>query len=115
MDNNIENNNISSLPFEVSEEEEVIEVLDDPKRTAKEVIVDTANMVQDKAEEIKTNIQNQDIYESSNEAPVINEKKKKKIDTLLKIQIVLIVLWIVLTTVIYFWGYELFEKLIPIS
>jgi hypothetical protein len=112
LDSNIVNN---TLPFEENNEEEVIEVLDDPKRTTKDVIVDTANKVQEKAETIKTNIQNQDIYESSTEAPVIKERPKKKIDTLLKIQIVLIVLWIVLTISIYFWGYDLFEKLIPIS
>ena len=60
MDSNIVNN---TLPFEENNEEEVIEVLDDPKRTTKEVIVDTANKVQEKAETIKTNIQNQDIYD----------------------------------------------------
>lgn len=112
IENNIETNDInSSLPFETNEPEE-IEVLDDPRRTMKDVIKDTTKEVQNKAEEIK----NQDIYESSTDVPVIKSpEKKKKIDKLMKVQIALIILWVVLTVAIYFFGYKLFEPIIPIS
>lgn len=102
-----------SLPVE----EEEIEVLDDPRRSAKEVIKDTASMVQNKATELKENIQNQDIYETSVDIPVIKGKElnKKKMDKVLKVQIILVVLWVVLTVSIYFFGYELFEPFIPIN
>lgn len=102
-----------SLPVE----EEEIEVLDDPRRSAKEVIKDTASIVQNKATELKENIQNQDIYETSVDIPVIKGKElnKKKMDKVLKVQIILVVLWVVLTVSIYFFGYELFEPFIPIN
>ena len=114
-----------SLPFEensneveelLTEEDEEIEVLKDPRRSAKEVIKDTANMVTDKASEIKTNIQNEDIYENNVDVPIIkNKEQNKKIDKVLKAQIILVVLWVVLTVSIYFFGYELFEPIIPIN
>ena len=65
---------------------------------------------------LKTNIQNEDIYENNIDVPIIKDKEpKKKIDKVLKIQIALVILWVVLTASIYFFGYELFEPLIPIS
>ena len=36
-------------------------------------------------------------------------------DKALKVQIVLVVLWVVLTASIYFFGYDLFEPFIPIN
>lgn len=98
------------------EEDEEIEVLKDPRRSAKEVIKDTANVVSDKASEIKTNIQNEDIYENNTDVPILkNKEQKKKMDKVLKAQIILVVLWVVLTVSIYFFGYELFEPIIPIN
>ena len=113
-----------SLPFEensneveeILEEDEEIEVLKDPRRSAKEVIKDTANIVTDKASEIKTNIQNEDIYENNTDVPILkNKEQKKKMDKVLKAQIIFVVLWVVLTVSIYFFGYELFEPIIPIN
>ena len=114
---NLENSDKNiSLPFEVDETVEEIEVLEDPKKTATDVLKDTSKEVKEKAVEIKTNIQNQDIYENNVDIPIIRDSKKKsKIDKILKIQIILIVLWVVLTVSIYFFGYELFEPIIPIN
>lgn len=115
---NLENSDKNiSLPFEEINTEEEIEVLDDPKRTAKEVIKDTANIVQNKAVEIKENIQNENIYESNTDIPIIKSKdlNKKKMDIVLKVQIALVVLWVVLTVSIFFFGYDIFEPYIPIN
>ena len=115
---NLENSDKNiSLPFEEDESIEEIEVLDDPKRSAKEVLKDTASIVQKKASEIQNKIDNEDIYESSKDVPIINEKgiKIKKLDKILKIQIALVIIWVVLTLSIYLFGYDLFEPIIPIS
>lgn len=112
-----------SLSFEdilaksTEESEEEIEVLDDPKKTAKDVLVDTSKEIKTKANEIKTNIQNEDIYENNTNIPIIKEKEFsfKKMDKVLKVQIILVILWVVLTVSIYFFGYELFEPIIPIN
>ena len=40
--------------------------------------------------------------------------KTKKKDTVLLIQIALLVLWIILTALIYFFGYDLFEPFISV-
>ena len=112
-----------SLSFEdilaksTEESEEEIEVLDDPKKTAKDVLVDTSKEIKTKANEIKTNIQNEDIYENNTNIPIIKEKESsfKKMDKVLKVQIILVILWVVLTVSIYFFGYELFEPIIPIN
>lgn len=111
---NLENSDRNiSLPIE----DEEIEILEDPRRSAKEVIKDTASSIQNKAVEIKENIQNQDIYETNINIPIIKgkEQNKKKMDRVLKVQIVLVVLWVVLTISLYFFGYELFEPFIPIN
>ena len=112
-----------SLSFEdilaksTEESDEEIEVLDDPKKTAKDVLVDTSKEIKTKANEIKTNIQNEDIYENNTNIPIIKEKEFsfKKMDKVLKVQIILVILWVVLTVSIYFFGYELFEPIIPIN
>ena len=116
MNTELNSDNNISLNVQNNENEE-IEVLNDPRRSVKEVIKDTTNVISNKAEEIKTNIQNEDIYETSVDIPVIKgmEKSKFKADKAMKIQIVLLVLWVVLTVSIYFFGYELFEPIIPIS
>ena len=52
---------------------------------------------------------------SKTNAQVVNQtKQKKKIDKVLMIQIFLLVLWIVLTTIIYFFGYDFFEPFIKV-
>ena len=115
---NLENSDKNiSLPFDALETDEEIEVLEDPRRSAKEVIKDTASSIQNKASEIKENIQNQDIYETNIDIPIIKatEKPRKKMEKVLKIQIALIVLWVVLTLSLYLFGYELFEPFIPIN
>lgn len=116
MNTELNSDNNISLNVQNNENEE-IEILNDPRRSVKEVIKDTTNVISNKAEEIKTNIQNEDIYETSVDIPVIKgmEKPKFKADKAMKIQIVLLVLWVVLTVSIYFFGYELFEPIIPIS
>ena len=102
-----------SLPFEETEEE--IEVLDDPKRTVKDVVGDAERSINNKVDQIIK--ENDSIYETNIDIPVLREKtlKVKKIDTVLKIQIALVILWIVLTVSIYFFGYDLFEPIIPVS
>lgn len=106
-----------SLPFEkISTEGEDIEVLKDPRRNPIEVLNDTEAALNNKVDEIKTNIQNNDIYETSVDVPIIKQKEpKKKMETVLKVQIILVILWVVLTVSIYFFGYKLFEPIIPIS
>lgn len=52
---------------------------------------------------------------SKTNAQVVNQTmQKKKIDKVLMIQIFLLVLWIVLTTIIYFFGYDFFEPFIKV-
>ncbi len=114
---NLENSDLNVSQTMTPIEEEEIEVLEDPRRSAKEVIIDTASSIQNKAVEIKDNIQNSDIYENNVDIPIINKEgiSKKKMDKALKVQIVLVVLWVVLTASIYFFGYDLFEPFIPIN
>ena len=100
-----------SLPFD-----EEIEVLDDPKRTIVDALGDGERNLNNKVDQFKANIQNNDIYENNTDIPIIrNKEPKKKMETVLKVQIILIVLWVVLTVSIYFFGYKLFEPIIPIS
>lgn len=115
QENNSDKN--MSLPFEIIDtSNEDIEVLKDPRRTPMEVIGDAEKSLNNKVENIKTNIQNNDIYETNNDVPVIkNKDTKKKMETVLKVQIALVILWVVLTVSIYFFGYKLFEPIIPIS
>jgi hypothetical protein len=40
--------------------------------------------------------------------------QKKKMDKILMIQILLLVIWAVLTTLVYFFGYDLFEPFIKV-
>lgn len=44
------------------------------------------------------------------QAPV----QKKKMDKILMIQIIMLVIWAVLTTLVYFFGYDLFEPFIKV-
>ena len=45
----------------------------------------------------------------------INEvQPKRKMDKILMVQISLLVLWVVLTTVVYFFGYSIFEPFIKV-
>lgn len=43
------------------------------------------------------------------------EKKEKKKDKVLMIQIILLVTWAILTAVIYFFGYDFFEPFIKVK
>ena len=43
---------------------------------------------------------------------IIEEPKEK--DKILRIQIILLILWVILTIVIYFFGYDLFEPFIKV-
>ena len=117
MNQDINSDKNMSLPFEkIDTSNEDIEVLKDPRRTPKEVFNDTETALNNKVDEIKTNIQNNDIYETSVDVPIIKQKEpKKKMETVLKVQIILVILWVVLTVSIYFFGYKLFEPIIPIS
>ena len=64
-------------------------------------------------EEIKpTVITNDDI--SFKEEKVI-ENKKKKMDKVLIVQIILLVAWVIITVLVYFFGYDLFSKFIDVS
>ncbi len=45
----------------------------------------------------------------------INEvQPKRKMDKILMVQLSLLVLWVVLTTVVYFFGYSIFEPFIKV-
>lgn len=114
---NLSDNNNMSLPFEtIDTSDEDIEVLKDPRRNPIEVIEDAEKSLNNKVDTLKENIQNNDIYETSVDVPIIkNKEPKKKMETVLKVQIILVILWVVLTVSIYFFGYKLFEPIIPIS
>ena len=59
--------------------------------------------------------QNNNVVTQSNEQTLENNVvKEKKKDKVLRIQIFLIILWAVLTAVIYFFGYDLFEPFIKV-
>ena len=59
--------------------------------------------------------QNNNVVTQSNEQTLENNVvKEKKKDKVLRIQIFLVILWAVLTAVIYFFGYDLFEPFIKV-
>ena len=41
-------------------------------------------------------------------------RTKKKMDKILLIQIVLLIAWVILTTIVYFFGYDFFEPFIKV-
>lgn len=47
-------------------------------------------------------------------APVTSEAVPKKKDKILTIQITLIIVWAILTALVYFFGYDLFEPFIKV-
>ena len=54
-----------------------------------------------------------DIF-SVQETNIVEPKKKKKMDKILLIQISLLIVWLVLTILIYFFGYDLFSSFIKV-
>lgn len=84
-------------------QDEPIEILDEPEKTNQDLPED--NMIS-----IDSIIPTEEIKEE------IKEKKieYKKRDTILTVQIILLVAWAILTTLIYFFGYNLFSPFIPV-
>ena len=64
-------------------------------------------------EEVKPSVITPDILKEE----IIKEepKSKKKMDKILLIQLILLATWAILTTLIYFFGYDLFSRYISIS
>ena len=104
------NENIEVLDNKEDEVEDIFNAQDESIEVLDEQVETKQDLSEDNIISIDSIIPTEEIKEEVKVKKIENKKR----DTILTVQIILLITWAILTTLIYFFGYNLFSPFIPV-